>query len=86
MISDFRIDDSFPVKTGSCPTGMVYPSFNSQYPSYHRFVVFSALKNLNFRFYPQNRKLLKSDRSGLKRKLIIDFLMKFVNKGHMRSS
>ena len=25
MMSDFRSDDSFPVKTGSCPTGIVDP-------------------------------------------------------------
>ena len=32
--SDFRSDESFPVKTGSCPTEMVDPSFDAEYPTY----------------------------------------------------
>ena len=30
--SDFRSDESFPVKTGSCPTAMVDPSVDPRYP------------------------------------------------------
>ena len=30
-MSDFRFDDSFPVKTGNCPTEMVDPSFVAKY-------------------------------------------------------
>ena len=33
MISDFRSDDSFPVKTGSRPTAMVDPSIDAEYPT-----------------------------------------------------
>ena len=33
MISDFRSDDSFPVKTGSRPTTMVDPSIDAEYPT-----------------------------------------------------
>ena len=36
MMSDFRSDDSFPVKTRSCPTGIVDPSFDAEYPTYSR--------------------------------------------------
>ena len=31
--SDFRCDESFPVKTGSGPTEMVDPSFDAEYPT-----------------------------------------------------
>ena len=33
MMSDFRSDDSFPVKTGSRPTAMVDPSIDAEYPT-----------------------------------------------------
>ena len=36
MMSNFRSDDSFPVKTGSRPTEMVNPSFDAEYPTYPR--------------------------------------------------
>ena len=51
--SDFRSDESFPVKTGSCPTEMVDPSFDAEYPTYPGLVQVSDPKKVNFRFYPQ---------------------------------
>ena len=38
MISDFRSDDSFRVKTGSCSTAMVDPSFDAEYQENPRIV------------------------------------------------
>lgn len=51
--SDFRSDESFPVKTGSCPTEMVDPSFDAEYPTYPGLVEVLDPKKVNFRFYPQ---------------------------------
>ena len=45
-ISDFRSDDSLPVKTGSCPTVMVDPLFDAQYPSYPSLVKVSRCQGL----------------------------------------
>ena len=42
-MSDFRSDDSFPVKTASFPTAMVDPSFDAEYPTLTGLVPFSAL-------------------------------------------
>ena len=39
----FLSDDSFPVKTGSCPTEMVDLSFNAEYLSYPKFMASSDL-------------------------------------------
>ena len=50
-MSDFRSDDSFPVKTGSCPIATVDPTFDAEYPSYPGLVEVSDPKNVNFRFY-----------------------------------
>ena len=48
MMAFFQFDDSFPGKTGSCRTGMVYLSFNVEYPGFgilgtvkHELPVFS---------------------------------------------
>ena len=38
MMSDFRSDYSFPVKTGSCPTAIVDPSFDAEYPTHPSIV------------------------------------------------
>ena len=51
MMFDFRFYDSFPVKTGSCPTAMVDPSFDAEYPSCPGLAEVSDPKNVNFRFY-----------------------------------
>ena len=32
MMADFRSDDSFPIKPGSCPTALVDLSFDANYP------------------------------------------------------
>ena len=51
--SDFRSDESLIIKTGSCPTEMVDPSFDAEYPTYPGLVQVSDPKKVNFRFYPQ---------------------------------
>ena len=75
-MSDFRSDDSFPVKTGSCPTAMVDPSFDAEYPINPGLVEVTDPKNVNFRFYqrktglkpevPQNGRLGSNDLSNLR--------------------
>ena len=42
MMSDFRSDDSFPVTNGSCPSAMVDPSFDAEYPTLPGLVEFSG--------------------------------------------
>ena len=41
-ISDFRSDDSFPVKTEGNPTEMVDPSFDAEYPTFPSLVEVSG--------------------------------------------
>ena len=78
-MSDFRSDDSFPVKTGSCPTAMVDPSFDAEYPTYPGLVEVSDPKMSTSGFLGEkpvkNRKFLKMVETRLKRKPIVDFLM-----------
>ena len=47
MIWDFRSDDSFPVKTGSCPTEIVDPSFDAGYSTNPSLVEVSDPKVVN---------------------------------------
>ena len=78
--SDFRSNESFPVKTGSCPTEMVDPSFDAEYPNYQGLVEVSDQKRSTSGFIGEkpvkNRKLTKMGLSMLKRKAIVDFLIK----------
>ena len=57
MILYFRSNDSFPVKTGSWPTGMVGPSFDAEYPSCPKIVLSEShtCKILTSGFISRNR-------------------------------
>ena len=55
IMSDFRYDDTFPIKTGNGPTAMVDSLFDAEHPRLPRVITISDLFNLNFRFYMQKR-------------------------------
>ena len=70
--SDFRSDESFPVKSGSYPTKMIDPSFDAKYSTYPGMVEVSDQKMSTSGFIGEkpvrNRKLLKMVETRVKRK------------------
>ena len=79
MTTDFRSDDSFPVKTGNCRRETVDPSFEPEYSSLPEKLTLFFPSDVNFRFYRRKtgnyQKVL--DRPLIRRR-IIDFLMKIL--------
>ena len=79
MMSDFRSDDSFPVKPGSRPTAMVDPSFDAEYPTLPGSSRSQTRRVSTSGFIGEkpveNRKFMKMVVSMLKTKVFVDFLM-----------
>ena len=79
MTTDFRSDESFPVKTGNCRRGTVDPSLEPEYPSLPEKMTLFFPSDVNFRFYRRKTgSYLKVVDGPLIRRRIIDFLMKIL--------